>query len=130
MAQRSAAVETIEERALLRTVRPIDLVHLARQCLGDEGLEQEILRLFKTTMGVYQTRLSAASTPDELKLCLHSIKGAASGVGAWTIADIAKTLEADLAAEQPLNAEHLADLAMAIEEVGVFVSQMLSNELA
>ena len=130
MAQRSASVQSSEEHALLRTTRPIDLVHLARQCLGDEGLEQEILRLFKTTMGVYQARLAAATAPEDVRLCLHSIKGAASGVGAWSIADIAKALEADLAAAQPLNSERLADLAMAIEEVGVFVTQMLSNELA
>lgn len=130
MAQRSAAAGSQEQFSLLRATRPIDLVHLARQCLGDEGLELEILRLFKTTMGVYQTRLAAATTPDDLKLCLHSIKGAASGVGAWTIADIAKALEADLAAGQPLNAEHLADLDISIEEVGAFVTQMLSNEPA
>ena len=130
MAQRASAAETSHDLSLLRATRPIDLVHLARQCLGDEGLEQEILRLFKTTMGVYQARLAAATTPEELKMCLHSIKGAASGVGAWTIADIAKALEADQAAGQPLSAESLSDLTMAVEEVGVFVTQMLSNEPA
>ncbi len=40
-----------------RPSRPIDLVHLAKQCLGDENLELEILRLFDTTLVTYMGRL-------------------------------------------------------------------------
>ena len=130
MAQRSAAVEKLDQVAHLRATRPIDLVHLAKQCLGDEHLEYEILRLFDTTVKTYFARLEMAVSYDDLAINLHSIKGAASGVGAWTIADLAKAAEAEMQAGRPLTTERIADLGMAIEEVHVFIDRMLSNEPA
>jgi HPt (histidine-containing phosphotransfer) domain-containing protein len=129
MAQRSAA-ENAGPVYLIRPSRPIDLVHLAKQCLGDEHLEYEILRLFDTTVKTYFARLITSEAPEDIGLNLHSIKGAASGVGAWTIADLAKSVEADLHAGKPANAETLADLGQAIEEAGEFIKVMLSNEPA
>ena len=78
MAQRSAAVQKLDRVAHTRAMRPIDLVHLAKQCLGDENLEYEILRLFDTTVKTYFGRLEQAATYDDLAINLHSIKGAAS----------------------------------------------------
>ena len=130
MAQRSAAVEKLDQVAHRRAMRPIDLVHLAKQCLGDEHLEYEILRLFDTTVKTYFARLELAVSYDDLAINLHSIKGAASGVGAWTIADLAKAAEAEMQAGRPLTTERIADLGMAIEEVHAFIDRMLSNEPA
>lgn len=130
MAQRAAAVEQRDQEAHVREMRPIDLVHLAKQCLGDENLEYEILRLFDTTVKTYFGRLELAASYDDLALNLHSIKGAASGVGAWTIADLAKSAEIEMQAGRPLTAERIADLGMAIEEVRAFIARMLSNEPA
>ncbi|WP_375451950.1 Hpt domain-containing protein [uncultured Devosia sp.] len=111
-----------------RPARPIDLVHLARQCLGDAGLEHEILRMFDTTAKVYFGRLERASTHEELALTLHSLKGAAGGVGAWAIADLARAAETELKAGRPIQPERIADIGMAVEEVGTFVARMLSKE--
>jgi HPt (histidine-containing phosphotransfer) domain-containing protein len=111
-------------------MRPIDLVHLAKQCLGDENLELEILRLFDTTVKTYFSRLELAANFDDLALNLHSIKGAASGVGAWTIADLAKGCEAEMQAGRPLTPERIADLGIAVEECRSFITRMLSNEAA
>lgn len=130
MAQRAAAVEHRDHQAHVRAMRPIDLVHLAKQCLGDEHLEYEILRLFDTTIKTYFGRLELAASFDDLALNLHSIKGAASGVGAWTIADLAKSAEIEMHAGRPLSAERISDLGMAIEEVRSFIARMLSNEPA
>ena len=130
MAQRSAAVEKTDPLAHIRAMRPIDLVHLAKQCLGDENLEQEILRLFDTTVKTYFGRLEMAVSYDDLAINLHSIKGAAGGVGAWTIADLAKGAEAEMQAGRPLTTERIADLGMAIEEARIFISRMLSKEPA
>ena len=110
-----------------RTTRPIDLVHLAKQCLGDENLELEVLRLFDTTVKTYFERLTLAAGFDDLAINLHSLKGAASGVGAWTIADLAKGLETELRAGRPLKAERIADLGMAVEEARSFIARMLEN---
>jgi len=130
MAQRSSAAENRDQVPHLRPMRPIDLVHLAKQCLGDENLEYEILRLFDTTVKTYFGRLALAANYDDLALNLHSIKGAASGVGAWTIADLAKAAEVEMHAGRPLTPERIADLGIAIEEVRTFISRMLSREPA
>ena len=130
MAQRSAAVEKLDQGVRVRAARPIDLVHLAKQCMGDEHLEYEILRLFDTTVKTYFGRLELADSYDDLAINLHSIKGAASGVGAWTIADLAKAAEVEMQAGRPLAPERIADLGMAIEEVRGFIAEMLSNEPA
>ena len=130
MATSAAAVTQSETLPHARSMRPIDLVHLAKQCLGDENLELEILRLFDTTVKTYFGRLELAANYDDLALNLHSIKGAASGVGAWTIADLAKGCETEMQAGRPLTSERIADLGIAVEEVRNFITRMLSNEAA
>ena len=130
MAQTASAVDHIGVTPAKRPMRPIDLVHLARQCLGDEGLEQEVLRLFDTTIATYLGRLQQSATPEDIKLNIHSIKGAAAGVGAFGIADIARAAEADIAEGRAIAAEQMADLAMAVEEVRSFIARVLTSELA
>lgn len=111
-------------------MRPIDLVHLAKQCLGDEGLEHEVLRLFDTTISTYFSRLVLATSDADLALNLHSIKGASAGVGAWTIADLAKAAETELQAGRPITPERIADLGIAVEEVRNFIARVLSDDPA
>ncbi|KKC32918.1 Hpt domain-containing protein [Devosia psychrophila] len=130
MASSAVTAKQAEPTLYMRSMRPVDLVHLAKQCLGDENLELEILRLFDTTVKTYFDRLELAANYDDLALNLHSIKGAASGVGAWTIADLAKGCEAELQAGRPLTTERIADLGIAVEEVRSFIARMLSNEAA
>ena len=124
------AAEQLDFTPSKRTARPIDLVHLARQCLGDEHLEYEIMRLFDTTIAAYHQRLLAASTPHELTMALHSMRSAASGVGAWTISELVHATEADLRSGRAVSAEQFDDIAMAVEEVRAFIAEMLSNEPA
>lgn len=128
MANNTALVDESALKPLLGSTRPIDRVHLARQCLGDAGLELEILRLFDTTVQTYFARLQLSTTFDELTMNLHALKGAASGVGAWTIADLAKACETEIAAGRPLNPERIADIGIAVEEVSAFIAEMVSKE--
>ncbi|SMQ66855.1 HPt (histidine-containing phosphotransfer) domain-containing protein [Devosia lucknowensis] len=127
MAQR-AIVEHAPAENAKRPMRPVDLVHLAKQCLGDENLELEILRLFDTTLSTYFGRLKLSTSFDDLAINLHSIKGAAAGVGAWGVSDLATALEKDLKAGRPLAPERVGDLGMAVEEVRDFIARMLANE--
>lgn len=74
--------------------RPIDLVHLARQTLGDRSLEREVLNLF-----VVQARSILAQmelvAPGKARLDLaHTLKGSARSVGAWHVATEAEACEA------------------------------------
>jgi HPt (histidine-containing phosphotransfer) domain-containing protein len=128
MAQTPASIDNSTPDAVRLPARPIDLVHLARQCLGDAGLEHEILRLFETTARTYFGRLEIAVTAEDMALNLHSLKGAASGIGAWAIADLAKTAEADLQAGHRPSAERISDLSIAIEESSAFIADFLGQE--
>lgn len=130
MAPVSAATEKVVELPHKRATRPIDLVHLAKQCLGDEGLEQEVLRLFDATVDAYFGRMVLATSDAELATNLHSLKGAAGGVGAWTIADLAKAAEEELRAGRPVTPERIADIGVAVEEVRSFIARMVSDEPA
>tara|TARA_R110002124_G_scaffold36451_4_gene117369 strand:- start:733 stop:1125 length:393 start_codon:yes stop_codon:yes gene_type:complete len=128
MARTPATAEQIQPNAINRADRPIDLVHLAKQCLGDEHLEYEILRMYDTTIKTYFGRLQRSSSHDDLALNLHSIKGASGGVGAFAVANLASAAETELQAGRPLAPERLDDLGMAIEEVRSFIGHMLDNE--
>lgn len=127
MAQQAALAEQIGRPADIRAERPIDLVHLAKQCLGDAHLECEILRMYDSTVKTYFARLKLASGFDDLALNLHSIKGASGGVGAFAVAEMAKAAERELQAGRPLSDERIADLGVAIEEVRGFIARMLGN---
>ena len=74
--------------------RHIDLVHLARQTLGDVELEREVLSLFVVQSQVYLLRLQAAESLDDWKRAAHTIKGSARGIGAWPLAEAAEAAEA------------------------------------
>ena len=74
---------------------PLDLVHLARQCLGDHELEAELLGLFRL-----QARASTAELSDSRPLSLeskakiaHRLRGSALAIGAGRVAKAAGRLE-------------------------------------
>ena len=125
MAQAAGAIETHGATARTGPKRPIDLVHLAKQCLGDANLELEILAMFDKTIASYLDRLETATTIEALQTNLHTIRGASAGVGAFTVADHARTAERELAAGGPVNPERIQDIAMAIEEVRSYISDVL-----
>src|SRR5687768_8426597 len=95
---------------------PVDMIHLAKQTLGDRGLEEEVLRMFDETSRIYFERIERSTSVDELMRHLHTLKGAAAGVGARAIADLARTAEDELREGQHVNPEHIEDLHMAIIE--------------
>jgi HPt (histidine-containing phosphotransfer) domain-containing protein len=107
--------------------RPIDMMHLAKQTLGDRGLELEVLRMFDQTVKVYFERLERATTVDELLRHLHTLKGAAAGVGARAIADLAAAAEAEIREGRPVNPERIDDLEMAIVECSAFIEAALAD---
>jgi HPt (histidine-containing phosphotransfer) domain-containing protein len=74
------------------TERPSDLVHLARTTLGDRGLEREVLHLFDRQADQLVSRMRAAA-PGGIAPLAHTLKGSASGIGAWRVARAAEALE-------------------------------------
>lgn len=116
------------EIAVKRPQRPIDMAHLAKQALGDWGIEVEVLRMFDEMVTMYFDRLESSQTVAELTMHLHTINGAAAGIGAWTLRDLAKTAEGELRAGKPVNPERIDDIGMAVEEVRTFIAELLKDE--
>ncbi len=107
--------------------RPIDLVHLAKQSLGDPGLEEEILRLFDQMVQVYLQRVqSQAADGDDVLADLHALKGASMGVGAAGIVATAEAAEAEAREDGSLSAETLLDLGLSVEELRQFIGELLN----
>jgi hypothetical protein len=74
----------------------VDLAHLARYTGGDEAINSEILRLFDTQTSEIVGRLQAildARDAKSWKEAIHALKGAARGIGAFTLADAAAFAE-------------------------------------
>ena len=87
--------------------RPIDLVHLTRQTLGDQALEHEVLGLMNRQIEAFAGRIDLA-TEDERRHIAHALKGAARNIGAFALADAAEAFEqapAERTARAALGAE-------------------------
>jgi HPt (histidine-containing phosphotransfer) domain-containing protein len=73
--------------------RPIDLVHLAKQTMGDKALEIEVLQIFARQARACLAELTRGEACD-VKAVAHRLKGAAAAVGAQDVANAAARLEA------------------------------------
>ncbi len=84
-----------ESPALGDRDRPIDLVHLARQCQGDPVLAEELLGLFKLHAASQAAQLSDPQIRLELKADVaHKLRGSALAIGAGQVARAAEAVEA------------------------------------
>ena len=106
---------------------PVDLVHLAKQTLGDRSLELEVLRMFDQMSKAYFSRIEQSTSIDELLRHLHTLKGAAAGIGAVSIAELAGAAEAELKAGQPVNPERIDDIEMAVVECSTWIEAELER---
>jgi HPt (histidine-containing phosphotransfer) domain-containing protein len=98
--------------------RPIDLVHLATQTMGDKLLEIEVLQMFARQTRQLMKELSSENA-DIRTATAHRLKGAALAVGAFGVAQNAEAVEAD-----PQDAIHLAALSAAVIETELFILKL------
>jgi HPt (histidine-containing phosphotransfer) domain-containing protein len=96
--------------------RPVDLIHLARQTMGDRALEQEVLALFVQQATSVRDQIPAAGTAERLRLA-HGLIGSARRVGAFAIADCAVEIE-----RRPDDLQALKRLAGLIDEMRDFIA--------
>jgi len=107
--------------------RPIDMMHLAKQALGDPGLELEILRTFSEATSRHFAELEKAdSAPDKLHH-LNTLKGASIGVGAWSLAERAHIMQREIRAGAPIDAEMIEDLRVSVEELTAFIADRIGQ---
>ena len=122
--------------------RPIDLVHLERQTLGDRELEREILSLFVRQSEMLGARIGGEANAIERLTIAHTLKGSARAIGAFRVAEAAEAVENALASmakaavangfieestAEPeggahLLAQSLTDLAHSIDEANAVIA--------
>ncbi len=73
--------------------KPVDLVHLSTQTMGDHDLERSVLDIFVKQSTIYLQQLQDAREEEARKQYAHQLKGAARGIGAWELARIAEEAE-------------------------------------
>jgi len=99
---------------------PLDLVHLARQCQCDAGLQDELLRQFRLQSRALWSQLSEppARTLAEKARIAHTLCGSALAVGAGRVAEAARRLENEIRAaleEAPTKARRLRRALAALD---------------
>jgi HPt (histidine-containing phosphotransfer) domain-containing protein len=124
---RTTAAPKVGVGTKIHRLYPVDRAHLARQTLGDKGLELEVLRMFDDTARTYFGRIESSTSIEELLRHLHTLKGAAAGVGAVGIAELAALAESELKAGQPVNPERIDDLEMAVVECSTWIEGVLTE---
>ena len=106
--------------------RPLDLVHLSRQTLGDRHLEREVLAIFRRQARQVLFQLEAMSDPATRLEIAHALGGSAKGVGAWRVATAAQALE-NVAREGRPAGEQVAILAECISEAVTEIDELLTE---
>ena len=71
----------------------IDLSHLNLYVGGDIGLRDEILTIFEENSARWIAALDPSAPDDQWRLAAHTLKGAARGVGAWTVGEVCADAE-------------------------------------
>ena len=105
--------------------RPIDLAHLSGQSLGDDGLRDEILRIYADQAQIHLERVETSTNVDELLRHLKTMRLAASGVGAITVRDLALIAEEELLAGAPVDPERIDDIAIAVAECDAYIDTLI-----
>ena len=113
---RSGRAGKVTQEANRNAGRPIDLVHLGRQTMGDRALEEEILKLFARQALSMRDDLMTATGTARLRLA-HTLKGSALSVGAFVLAETVRRLELE-----PDNPAALDAVSAKVEEVSNFVA--------
>jgi len=121
-------LDTVMAPPIVPAQRPIDLVHLSRMTLDDRALEREVLALFDRQMLLMMERIEA-STPKVAAAAAHTLKGSASGIGAWQVARAAADLETAAAGEDiSVWQERIAGLNEAVRDARSGISELLQAD--
>jgi HPt (histidine-containing phosphotransfer) domain-containing protein len=107
----------------------VDLAHLARYTGGDAALNAEILRLFDSQASEMVARLQSIIDARDAKSwreVTHTLKGAARGIGAFSLGDAAAAAEPiDPSADSITAAAALQSLQSNASAVQYFIKSYL-----
>ncbi|GES44993.1 transcriptional regulator [Rhizobium dioscoreae] len=98
--------------------RAIDLVHLGKQTMGDKALEVEVLQMFARQARSCLQEIGSGD-PKRVEAASHKLRGAASAVGAFRVADAAGALESNVG-----DAAHMAAVTTSVIEAENFILKL------
>jgi HPt (histidine-containing phosphotransfer) domain-containing protein len=98
--------------------KPIDLVHLARQTMGDRTVEVEVLRIFARQARQALADFAVADQQGKIATA-HRLKGAAQAVGAFPLSQFAEEIESGA-----VDSAHMAKMTAAITEAENFINKL------
>ena len=106
----------------------VDLDHLNRYTGGDAGLNEEILRLFENQTVAMLARLETLAWEEGAggktwREITHGLKGAARGVGAFALGDIAAEAEKIAVGDKAAGIEIVDRLKATCVALQLFVEQ-------
>lgn len=127
---RNTAVRTGTDTPLRERQPPIDMDHLDQQSLGDPGLRDEVLRIYSDMSLSYLGRIEASTSVQSLLEHLHTLKSAASGIGAWNVRDLTRLVEDDLINGKPVSPEQIRQIAAAVADCREFIAELISADEA
>ena len=112
--------------------RPVDLDHLNRYTGGDAALNQEILQLFDNQCLEMVAKLEDLARQEDIggqswRELTHTLKGAARGVGAFGLADVAAEAE-KLITDKLAAIEAIHRLKSKSCAVHLFIEELLRHE--
>lgn len=110
----------------------IDLIHLARQTLGDRDLEMELLGLFtrqaRALVGLLETAARAEGhLPSWGCEPLHTLCGSARVIGCWDVARGAQSLEEVLRTGGATGTGRLDALRASVDRACAAIDHMLED---
>lgn len=98
--------------------RPVDLVHLANQTMGDKALEVEVLQMFARQARACLQEMSCGDGT-KVEAAAHRLKGAAGAVGAFRVYHAAEVLEGNCG-----DAANMAAVGVAVIEAENFILKL------
>jgi HPt (histidine-containing phosphotransfer) domain-containing protein len=105
------------------TIAPVDLPHLRNLTLSDPVLERQILALFGDRAAAALKAILNANAAEPRHQAAHRLAGAARAIGAWELAEVASTIEA----QPTLTAETAEELSRTMSDVVDYVSLRLAG---
>lgn len=102
---------------------PIDIAHLSRHTAGDRRLGREVLGVFRAQSEDYVAALEDAVDAEAWRHAAHTLKGAASAIGAHKVAKLAA--EAEKIDFKTGRMRSLSDIRRAVGEARRFIDFQL-----
>lgn len=98
----------------------IDMDHLNKYVMGDDALRDEILEIFVEQINLMLSQFDVQQSDESWTLTAHTLKGAARGVGAWSIGELCEKAEALIGAA-PAKTESRASMLVSLRSLCVSV---------